>query len=326
MFFYDQTFTKVLPSWAYIVAGLFQWIYQTLDAVDGKHARKTKSSSPLGQLFDHGCDSFATSFLILSVCQMLRFGPTNEVLFFFNLVQFAFFGANWGEYHTGIMNTGVGNVGVTEGQFLIGLSLILQGIIGPNLFKTTVADVLHMLSISPKAVRIPPWILPINLQDVVLRICYVALIVACVYYVISTLIKCHDKRDAVSHFIPLLINMITTYLWSTLPVFQQHAALIMLISGLLYSLNTSRIIVCSLAKMKLPLFQSEFVVYFVGYLIAYQMFGPEWEKIDTLVLALLASYITVAAFIWARDCIEQIASFLGIYCLSLKKRDRVKLE
>ena len=54
MLFYDQTLTKRLPVWIYFFSGICQWIYQTLDAVDGKHARETKSSSPLGQLFDHG--------------------------------------------------------------------------------------------------------------------------------------------------------------------------------------------------------------------------------------------------------------------------------
>jgi hypothetical protein len=29
-------------------------MYQTLDALDGKQARRTKTSSPLGELFDHG--------------------------------------------------------------------------------------------------------------------------------------------------------------------------------------------------------------------------------------------------------------------------------
>jgi len=31
-----------------------------MDAVDGKQARRTGTSSPLGQLFDHGCDAWAT--------------------------------------------------------------------------------------------------------------------------------------------------------------------------------------------------------------------------------------------------------------------------
>lgn len=30
------------------------WLYSTFDNIDGKQARRTGSSSPLGQLFDHG--------------------------------------------------------------------------------------------------------------------------------------------------------------------------------------------------------------------------------------------------------------------------------
>jgi ethanolaminephosphotransferase len=45
------------PSWTYLQAALGLFLYQTLDATDGKQARRTQSSSPLGELFDHGCDS-----------------------------------------------------------------------------------------------------------------------------------------------------------------------------------------------------------------------------------------------------------------------------
>ncbi|KAE9454497.1 hypothetical protein C3L33_13601, partial [Rhododendron williamsianum] len=43
---------------------------QTFDAVDGKQARRTNSSSPLGELFDHGCDALACAF------EALAFGNT----------------------------------------------------------------------------------------------------------------------------------------------------------------------------------------------------------------------------------------------------------
>jgi phosphatidylglycerophosphate synthase len=36
-----------------------------LDEMDGKQARKTGNSSPLGLLFDHGCDSFTTALLTI---------------------------------------------------------------------------------------------------------------------------------------------------------------------------------------------------------------------------------------------------------------------
>jgi len=46
--------------------------YVNFDSVDGIHARKTKNSSPLGELIDHGCDSFVTIFLVLIGCQILK--------------------------------------------------------------------------------------------------------------------------------------------------------------------------------------------------------------------------------------------------------------
>lgn len=45
------------PRWVYLVTAASVVLYVNLDCIDGKQARRTKSSSPLGQLFDHGCDA-----------------------------------------------------------------------------------------------------------------------------------------------------------------------------------------------------------------------------------------------------------------------------
>lgn len=37
--------------------GASVWIYASLDAIDGKQARRTGETGPLGELFDHGCDA-----------------------------------------------------------------------------------------------------------------------------------------------------------------------------------------------------------------------------------------------------------------------------
>eukprot|EP00438_Fugacium_kawagutii_P000898 Skav225784 [mRNA] locus=scaffold2147:24333:29292:+ [translate_table: standard] len=47
------------PRWLMLLTTFSLFIYQTLDALDGKQARRTGTSSPLGQLFDHGCDCLA---------------------------------------------------------------------------------------------------------------------------------------------------------------------------------------------------------------------------------------------------------------------------
>jgi phosphatidylglycerophosphate synthase len=82
MLIYDYTFRKDIPSWTFFFAAVCIFAYSTLDAIDGKQARRTKSSSPLGQLFDHGCDSFSVAFFILAICQAVQL-PKEEVFFIF---------------------------------------------------------------------------------------------------------------------------------------------------------------------------------------------------------------------------------------------------
>lgn len=51
---YAPHLDKECPSWVYLswVVGIFT--YQVLDNIDGKQARRTNSSTPLGEIFDHG--------------------------------------------------------------------------------------------------------------------------------------------------------------------------------------------------------------------------------------------------------------------------------
>jgi len=65
--YYAPTLTEELPSWLYLVNALCVFLYQTFDALDGKQARRTGTSSPLGELFDHGCDAM-TTFVRCSSC------------------------------------------------------------------------------------------------------------------------------------------------------------------------------------------------------------------------------------------------------------------
>ena len=52
------------------------FLYQTLDAIDGKQARRTGSSNALGELFDHGCDSLSNR-KILRIIKILGFTLLN---------------------------------------------------------------------------------------------------------------------------------------------------------------------------------------------------------------------------------------------------------
>ena len=70
------------PSWdgALLTAAVlfFTFAYQTLDAMDGKHARATGQSSPLGEYWDHSCDAWGGP-LVGVVVVPLAFGITGGV-------------------------------------------------------------------------------------------------------------------------------------------------------------------------------------------------------------------------------------------------------
>jgi phosphatidylglycerophosphate synthase len=53
LIYYDWTFSETLPQWTFLLGALSMFWFQTIDATDGKQARKTDNCSPLGQLLDH---------------------------------------------------------------------------------------------------------------------------------------------------------------------------------------------------------------------------------------------------------------------------------
>ena len=46
-----------LPAWASVACAAMLFVYQSMDGMDGKQARRTGSGSPLGEVTDHGADA-----------------------------------------------------------------------------------------------------------------------------------------------------------------------------------------------------------------------------------------------------------------------------
>jgi choline/ethanolamine phosphotransferase len=101
------------PSWVYFLGGFGLLGYQILDNVDGKQARATGTSSPLGQLFDHGCDGLTFGFIIIAETLTLR-AEMHEVAVLLFCSQFVFFLAHWQERQIHVLNT----LGVAEFQLV----------------------------------------------------------------------------------------------------------------------------------------------------------------------------------------------------------------
>ncbi|VDI68685.1 ethanolaminephosphotransferase [Mytilus galloprovincialis] len=64
LFMYSPDGKSEAPRFVYLLCAIGLFLYQSLDAIDGKQARRTNTSSPLGELFDHGCDSVSTGKIL----------------------------------------------------------------------------------------------------------------------------------------------------------------------------------------------------------------------------------------------------------------------
>jgi phosphatidylglycerophosphate synthase len=113
---YDLSLSKQLPPYFYIWTAVCLFMYQTLDAIDGKQARRTGTSSPLGQLFDHGIDALATCLNAYVPLQIFKIGPDTPTYYFYMVgLMGVFFTANWEEYHLGVLRCSMTLFGIKSG-------------------------------------------------------------------------------------------------------------------------------------------------------------------------------------------------------------------
>lgn len=132
---YSPTATQEVPRWAFLLCALGLFVYQTLDACDGKQARRTGTSSPLGELFDHGCDSISTVFVALAVCVAVKLGSYPAWMFFQCFVAITlFYCAHWQTYVSGTLR--FGKFDVTEAQFSVIMIHLISAIFGPDIWAT----------------------------------------------------------------------------------------------------------------------------------------------------------------------------------------------
>lgn len=128
----DLLYADDTPRWIYFSFAAGLWLYSTLDNVDGKQARRTGTSSPLGELFDHGCDALNCTFVVLLQAAALGLGHSSDTALIFLVTVIGFYLSTVEEYYTGVLNLGIVN-GPTEGIILSCLAFLWSGFFGkPN--------------------------------------------------------------------------------------------------------------------------------------------------------------------------------------------------
>ncbi|CCW63283.1 unnamed protein product [Phytomonas sp. EM1] len=154
-YYYIQN--AVYPSWVWYYAAASVFFYQTMDAIDGKQARRTGTSSPLGELFDHGCDAFLIPPLQMNVVLMANMPPWMTFSYFL-LSSLALFASIWEQYSTGTLDLGYFSA-PTEGILLSCVLFVLTGRYSTSLYDKTL--------IGPYSIHIPDRLTTLFSKDLV---------------------------------------------------------------------------------------------------------------------------------------------------------------
>ena len=105
------------------------------DEVDGKQARRTKNSSALGMLFDHGCDAYGVNLHILNIMKCLQAGQNIWTMLVGLIFLGGFHFSTLEEYYVGGCYLPRFNA-VSDGSVGIIGMLILLGIYGNDFMAT----------------------------------------------------------------------------------------------------------------------------------------------------------------------------------------------
>ena len=112
-------FSSKLKNITCFIIGITQFLYQNLDNLDGKQARRTGNATPFGMLMDHGCDIFTNIFTAFNLSKLLLVGNDNFFSYslFFGLIL-GFYMMTYEEYKLGSMHFPKIN-GADEGNFFV---------------------------------------------------------------------------------------------------------------------------------------------------------------------------------------------------------------
>ncbi|XP_061076085.1 choline/ethanolaminephosphotransferase 1b isoform X1 [Conger conger] len=304
--YYCPTATEQAPLWAYLSCAVGLFIYQSLDAIDGKQARRTNSSSPLGELFDHGCDSLSTVFVVLGTCIAIQLGTNPDWMFFCCFAgMFMFYCAHWQTYVSGTLRFGI-RFDITELQICLALLQTFTATLGPGFWN----------------LRIPL----INIQMKIVPAVCTALgaIFSCTNYfrVIFTggvgkngsTIAGTSVLSPVLHIGSVIILAVMIYKKSTVQLFEKHPCLYILAFGFVSAKITNKLVVAHMTKSEMYLHDLAFLG--PGLIFLDQYFNSFIDEYLVLWIALALSLFDLV-----RYCVSvcnQIASHLHIYVFKIK--------
>ncbi|KAK0397196.1 hypothetical protein QR680_002028 [Steinernema hermaphroditum] len=299
--------TEQAPAWAYFQAGLGLFLYQTLDATDGKQARRTGSSSPLGELFDHGCDSISQVFVTLNICYAMQLGEIRYAVLAINVVSIVvFYCAHWSTYCTGQLR--FAKFDVTEAQMTVISVMMVTTLFGPSVWGITILGLQLKYMVVLGSLVMCSWQIA----------GYVNVIFSGGTGKNGSTVADTSVLFPLLPLLAVILPFCMIYSKSTSGVYDENITLFCLCFGAVAAKASNRLVIAHMSRSELDLWDwiylSPLVMIFNHY------YDVVFDEYKLLVLATVYAYLSLIIF--CTKITQQFCVYLKIYCFTLRKPER----
>lgn len=314
LYYCPNTVGCVAPAWVYALSALGVYAYQIFDNIDGRQARRTGTSSPLGELFDHGCDSLFVPVAGIMMFNAMYLDPWTAWAGFW-ATALPFFMAHWEEYHTGELILGV-LANPTEGQFVMIAQLLVSTIFGPAVWSTSWKTA---LGVEGLAAGLPD----ISLNHLLLGLLFVGGFTMAFVNTVVVLrnVKKHKSNLMRSLLLlfPLTTSGLSTTAWfhlSKIHLLENHTTAAIIFAGLQFSYILNRMLIARITRTEYNVWNLIPLLPVVGPLFCIFLSGNGVVS----ELQLFYGVLGVTSLVYVHfvcDVVGHLADHLGISCLTI---------
>ncbi|KAK8075244.1 CDP-alcohol phosphatidyltransferase [Apiospora hydei] len=312
------------PGWIYLSFAFGLFMYQTMDNIDGKQARRTGTSSGLGELFDHGIDSLNCTLASLLETGAMALGTSKSGVFTALCPCLPMFFSTWETYHTHTLYLGVIN-GPTEGLLIACAVMALSGIYGPDIWTTPFIELL-----GPKfLLGYDQLVGEYSIRDIWILLIVGSLVTSQIPFCVYNVVKARRANNlpvapVFLEWTPMAIYTLSigTWLYSPYSTLREenHLVLFCLTMSFVFGRMTTKMILAHLTRQPFP-YWTIMLWPLVGGAVLGNLprFGFAQISADHEYYYLCAYFVfaCVVYFRWAFLVVNAICDFLGINALTI---------
>jgi ethanolaminephosphotransferase len=311
-------------------------MYSTMDNIDGKQARRTGTSSGLGELFDHGIDSLNCTLASLCECAAMGLGTSRAGIFTALIPCLPMFFSTWETYHTHTLYLGVFN-GPTEGLIIACSLMCISGYYGPQIWLKPLSSILPTWAFNGPLAE---FFQESSIRDLWVPIIGSTFLFAHLPFCVRNVIRARRANNlpvapVFLEWTPMAIFTLAIGAWLYSPYStlmpENHLVLFCLTMSFVFGRMTTKIILAHLTRQPFPYWTVMLWPLLGGAVLGnlprlgYPMVSPE---VELWYLRAYFVFAVVVYFRWAYLVITSICDYLGINCLTIPvaKQEQLKRE